>query len=180
MTIDFKNLETHLSKFTAELAQRGGYITFSNSGKGGNKKHFTLSLDSFLQILNDIKSNLSVFQGHENYIESDWRGLGSSHYTDGAANAMCTVQTKPMFVTLSKLIMWANDLNLGVLDPEQKISLTLDHINEAILKVDNLASSFMPSSKQTEEKVELDNEVISDKSIREFAVKVFSYFYQNQ
>lgn len=179
MTIDFKNLETRTSKFTAELAQRGGYITFSNSGKGGNKKYFTLSLDSFLQMLIDIKSNLTFFQGHEDYIESHWRDLGSSHYTDGAANAMCTVQTKPMFVTLSKIIMWANGLNLGSLDPEQKISLALDHINEAISKVDNLANSFKPSSNQTGEKVELDNEVISDKSIREFALKIFSYFYED-
>ena len=180
MTIDFSQFENTSSKFVAVLAKRGGYITFSNSGKGGDRKFFTLSLDSFLQILKDISSNLNAFHGHEEYVEREWRDLGSRFYQDPAANAMCTVQTKPMFVTLSKIIMWANDINLGILDPEQRISLTLNHINGAILKVENLASSFAPAEiKQTEKKVALENEVVSDKSIREFALKVFSHYYND-
>jgi len=46
--LDFSKYENPNSKFTAELAEKGGHINFSNSGKGGNKKYFTLSLNSLL------------------------------------------------------------------------------------------------------------------------------------
>lgn len=177
MTLDFSKFETSSSKFTAELAQRGGYINFSNSGKGGDQKYFTLSLDSFLQILKDIKSNLNEFQGHEEYVEKDWRDLGSGYYQDPTANAMCTVQTKPMFVTLSKIIMWANDLSLNDINPERSISLNENHIKDSITKLDKLAATYQPNTITENESVLLENEVLSDNSIRDFALKVFNYFY---
>src|SRR5690554_4540852 len=121
--LDFSKYESIDSKFTAELSDKGGYITFSNSGKGRGKKHFTLSLESFLACLKDILNNHSSFLGHESYIEKVWRDLGSRFYTDPAANAQCTVQTKPMFVTISKIIMWANSPNFDSNDPESWIIL---------------------------------------------------------
>ncbi len=77
--LDFSKYETPNSKFSAELAENGGHVNFSNSGKGGDKKFFTLSLNSFLSCLLDIKSNLNEFKGHEDYDEKEWRDLGSKY-----------------------------------------------------------------------------------------------------
>lgn len=142
--IDFFKFENSDSKFTAELSTRGGYIIFSNSGKAGDKKHFTLSLDSFLQCLKDIHNNHSYFTGHEKYEEKEWRGLGSKFFTDETANAQITVQTKPMFVTLSKIIMWANEPQHNNNDPESNIPLNKASIENAIEKVELLAEQFTP------------------------------------
>ena len=92
------------SSFTATQSDVGGNITFSNSGKRGTVKEFTLGLDSFITIIKDIKSNINSFRAHKNYIEKEWRDLGSEFYSDGPANAMSTVQTKPLFTTISKII----------------------------------------------------------------------------
>jgi hypothetical protein len=177
MEIDFSRYENASSKFTAELAKRGGYITFSNSGKGGDRKFFTLSLDSFLQVLKDIHLNILEFRVHEEYVEKEWRYLGSEYYQDPTANAMCTVQTKPMFATLSKIVMWANDLTIKDFNPEQKISLDQDKIKQAILKLDSLAATYEPNSIKETGNILLENEILTDSSIRDFALKVFNHFY---
>ena len=80
--LDFSKYENINSKFEARLEPRGGNITFSNSGKGGDKKYFNLSLDTFLNCLRDIRSNIIEFQGHEAYVEKEWRDLGSTFYTE--------------------------------------------------------------------------------------------------
>ena len=36
------------SPFKSTLSNRGGYITFSNSGQRGSVKYFTIGLDSFI------------------------------------------------------------------------------------------------------------------------------------
>lgn len=172
--LDFSKYETPDSKFIAELAENGGHVNFSNSGKGGDKKYFTLSLSSFLSCLVDIKSNLKNFKGHENYVEKEWRDLGSEYYTDQPANAQCTVQTKPMFSTLSKIIMWANSPNLDNINPESTINLEEQSLINAINKVKDLISEYTPKISQlpTIESMEYSN-----KSIRDFALFVFDYFY---
>ncbi|MBN1118770.1 MAG: hypothetical protein JXA77_16280 [Bacteroidales bacterium] len=172
--LDFSKYETPNSKFIAELAENGGHVNFSNSGKGGDKKYFTLSLHSFLSCLVDIKSNLREFKGHENYVEKEWRDLGSEYYTDQPANAQCTVQTKPMFSTLSKIIMWANSPNLDKIDPESTINLEEQSLINAINKVKELISEYTPKTSQspTIEAIEYSN-----KSIRDFALYVFDFFY---
>ena len=142
--LDFSKYEDMNSKFTAKLSDKGGYITFSNSGKGGNKKYFTLSLESFLMCLKDILNNYSSFIGNENYVEKQWRDLGSEFYSDDAANAQCTVQTKPMFATLSKIIMWANAPKHDSINPEENIVLDKDSIQEAINKLTSLSDEFTP------------------------------------
>src|SRR5690554_4550590 len=106
--IDFSEFENDRSKFTAELSRKGGYITFSNSGRGYDQKFFTLSLDSFLSCLKDIYNNHSSFVKYTQYDEDEWRRLGRTYFTDEVAKAQNGTQTKPMFVTLSKIIMWAN------------------------------------------------------------------------
>ena len=42
------------SDFKAELSNRGGFITFSNSGRRGGVKYFQIGLDNILQTLKDI------------------------------------------------------------------------------------------------------------------------------
>lgn len=171
--IDFSKFEKPSSKFNAELSHRGGYITFSNSGMRGEKKYFTLGLDSFICCLNDIKDNLKEFKGNDSYIEQSWRDLGSRHFTDQPARAQITVQTKPMFSTISKIIMWANSPSLDSLNPETKIDLSDVYITEAIRKLEKLALEYTPK-KASDNKGEI---AVNNSSIRDFALKVFEYFY---
>lgn len=172
--LDFSKYENSNSKFTAELSSKGGNITFSNSGKGGNKKYFTLGLDSFLNILNDIKNNISEFKGHEKYVEKEWRDLGSKYYKDKPANAQCTVQTKPMFSTLSKIIIWANSPSLDSLNPEQEINLEIVYLENAIVKLSELSDKFTPVQNTLYKSKRFE---IKSNSIREFALSVFKHFY---
>lgn len=175
--LNFSEYENSESKFTAELSKRGGFVTFSNSGKGGNKKYFTLSLDSFIVCLKDILLNHSAFIGHENYIEKEWRDLGSKFYSDLAANAQCTVQTKPMFATLSKIILWANSPKYDTIDPEQTIILAKEDIQTAITKLESLSEEFSPDMSYSVSS-NIDKQVIfSNKSIREFAKFIFTHFF---
>ncbi|HMS67505.1 MAG TPA: hypothetical protein PKD18_05190 [Saprospiraceae bacterium] len=177
--LDFAKYEKSDSKFTAELSSKGGYVTFSNSGKGGDKKYFTLSLESFLACLKDIQSNHASFLGHENYVESDWRELGGRYYSDGAANAMCTVQTKPMFSTLSKMIMWANSPNYDSNNPEGNIILDENALQIAIGKLEDLSNTFLPISESQKSPTLQRNLILKENLIREFAKKVFTYFFAN-
>jgi len=158
--LDFSRFENNDSKFTAELQRHGGNITFSNSGKRGNTKYFSLSLISFLNCLKDIKKNLNSFQGHENYVEQEWRNLGSKFFTDGPANAQITVQTKPMFVTLSKIIMWANSGKLNDIDPEVNINLELSYIEKAISSLEELIEKLTPTEFLNTEETSIINEFI--------------------
>jgi len=177
--LDFSKFETPTSKFNAVLGTRGGYINFSNSGKGIDKKHFTLGLDSFLMILKDIYANITLFSGHESYVEKEWRDLGSTYYSDGPSNAMSTVQTKPLFSTLSKIILWANLPSIQPLDPEQKIDLTPTSIQNAILKLSELAESYTPNSISEATKLEIRNWelILEENTIRDFALNVFMHFF---
>lgn len=175
--LDFSNYENNSSKFLAKLSNKGGYITFSNSGKGGDKKYFTLSLESFLVCLKDILNNHSSFISHENYVEKEWRDLGSQYYTDPAANAQCTVQTKPMFATLSKIIMWANSPSYDSNNPEKNIILDKNALEIAIEKLEALSSEFTPKRTLEESKLHVENMIYKNKSIKEFAKYVFDYFF---
>lgn len=142
------------SAFAASQSDIGGNITFSNSGKRGTVKQFTLGLDSFISILKDIKNNIGAFQAHENYIEKDWRDLGSEYYTDGPANAMSTVQTKPLFTTVSKIIAWANGPNLETIDTDQFLRINNLEIQKAINKLEELANKY-----KIQNDVEPNNEI---------------------
>lgn len=175
--LDFSKYENAGSKFTAELSTKGGYITFSNSGKGGmRRKYFTLSLNSFLTCLKDIANNHSSFSGNESYNEDNWRDLGSSYFTDEAAHAQSTVQTKPLFTTLSKIIMWANAPKYDSNNPENTIVLGENDLKVAIEKLEALSDAFLPNL--TPSKSLIDNRIIlSSKALREFAKSVFTYFF---
>ncbi len=167
------------SSFTASISDVGGNITFSNSGKRGTVKEFTLGLDSFITIIKDIKSNINSFKLHKNYVEKEWRDLGSEFYSDGPANAMSTVQTKPLFTTISKIIAWANSPELENIDTDQFIGIEDSHLQNAIDKLEKLAQLYLPKEESGNSTAQLENIAYKDRSIREFAKYIFTYFFGN-
>lgn len=80
-----------------------------------------------------------------NYVESDWRNNGSIYFNDPVANATSTVQTKPLFSTLSKLIIWGNQPTYDHVDSDQVIVLKEDALKNTIEKLEKIADSFKPS-----------------------------------
>lgn len=137
----YLNRASAASRFTADLGIDGGYLNFTNSGQRGGIKAFTLSLSSLLQILIDIRNNFEQFSGHATYVESEWRDLGGALYTDGPANALSTVQTKPLFATLSKFINWANGRSAP---DDSEIVLTPSDIDRSIDKLKEIIEEFTP------------------------------------
>jgi hypothetical protein len=167
------------SAFSASLSDFGGNITFSNSGKRGSVKEFTLGLFSFISILKDIKLNINSFRRHKNYVEKDWRDLGSEYYSDGPANAMSTVQTKPLFTTISKIIAWANSTHLDSIDTDQYIEIEDVYLQITIDKLEKLAQLYLPKDESSNTITQQENIKYKDKSIREFAKYIFIYFNGN-
>jgi len=167
------------SSFTATQSDVGGNITFSNSGKRGTVKEFTLGLDSFITTIKDIKSNINSFRAHKNYIEKEWRDLGSEFYSDGPANAMSTVQTKPLFTTISKIIAWANSPKLENIDTDQYMEIEDGPLENAFDKLNKLAQLYLPKEESANSTTQQENVAYKDKSIREFAKYIFTYFFGN-
>jgi hypothetical protein len=66
------DLEKHFSKidnetnFRASLSSRGGYVTFSNSGRRGTK-YFSLGIDSLIKCFEDILNNIDHFEKGQEY-----------------------------------------------------------------------------------------------------------------
>ena len=141
------------SDFATELGERGGYITFSNSGKRGEVKSFTISLAALLSAFNDIKTHLGEFESHQHYVEGIWRDF-SKNFTDLTIRSNITVQTKPIFVTLSKIVGWANNREIGVYQ-DGEIEITLDSITKTIEKISALIESY-PLPKDDPVKSKLD------------------------
>lgn len=154
--LNFLHDESILSPFRAELSNRGGYITFSNSGRRGDTKYFQIGIDSILTTLKDILNNISVFSRIQDYDEKPWRDNGSIYFSDPVANANSTVQTKPLFSTLSKIIKWANQPTLNNLNSDNRISITPDSLENAINKLNAVADSFIPHSNSKIVKSPLD------------------------
>lgn len=136
------------SDFKATLSERGGFITFSNSGRRGSIKFFQIGLDNLLQTLKDILANLEVFMSLTEYEETPWRNNGSEYFSDPVSNANSTVQTKPLFSTLSKVIMWANQPKLDNMNSDARICLDREAIETTIIKLEEIADSFSPVKKQ--------------------------------
>ena len=141
----FLNEVSGNSDFKATLSERGGFITFSNSGRRGGSKFFQIGLDKILQTLKDILINIETFKNLTEYDETSWRNNGSEYFSDSVANANSTVQTKPLFSTLSKVINWANQPRLDSIDSDAKICLDKDTLETTIAKLEIVADSFRPS-----------------------------------
>ena len=93
-----------ISKFRLEFDATGGFVEFYNT----SGKAFVIGLKSIKAIVEDIAQHLPVFSQLSRYDEKPWRDVGGTYYTDNVANAMSTVQTKPLFATVSKFIAIAN------------------------------------------------------------------------
>lgn len=143
----FLNNASDTSDFKAKLSERGGFITFSNSGRRGGIKFFQIGLDNILQTLKDILNHIEVFKNLTEYEETPWRNNGSEYFTDPVANANSTVQTTPLFSTLSKVVMWANQPKLDDIDSDTEICLDKEAIEITIAKLEDVADSFKPLKK---------------------------------
>ena len=175
--LEFSRYEGPEAKFKAELFETGGYINFSNSGKGGGAKTFTLSVKSFLQCIVDIQNNLEAFKPHNIYIEGQWRRLGKDNFNDPAAKAAIEVQTKPVFVTISKIIMLANSPELDQNNPEHELPIKDVWLNNSVKLLESLDHTF--GDKRTAD-IDSDNIVIKDDNLRDFAHSVFLYLYSDK
>ena len=69
-----------------------------------------------------------MFQHLTKYDETEWRNNGSLFFTDPVANANSTVQTKPLFSTLSKIIVWGNQPELDEYDTDKDISTEMQSV----------------------------------------------------
>lgn len=155
----YLNSQSEISNFQAELSHRGGFITFSNSGKRGGVKYFQIGLDNIIQTLKDIYEHLNVFEHITEYDETPWRNNGSQYFKDPVANANSSVQTKPLFSTLSKVIKWANQPELDGTDPDKNIDLSEHYLSTAIEKLEELANCFIPQKIYTHYKIQLENHI---------------------
>lgn len=142
----FLNEASDNSDFKATLSKRGGFITFSNSGRRGGSKFFQIGLDNILRTLKDILVNIETFKNLTEYDETSWRNNGSKYFSDLVTNANSTVQTKPLFSTLSKVINWANQPRLDFIDSDAKICLDKEALETTIAKLEVVADSFRPST----------------------------------
>ncbi len=139
----FLNETSEHSKFSATLPTNGGYIEFSNT----SGKVFSLGLSSILTVLTDIYENINEFLPHIKYEEKIWRDLGAKYYTDKAANAMSTVQTKPLFSSLSKIINWANKITNN---SDSNIALSEKNLSKAIQDIMLVVEEYTPSKSSKE------------------------------
>lgn len=130
-----KFLREENGDFNSSLGLDGGYLEFSNSGRRGDSKSFHIALQAIYQTLQDIKQNLGIFEHLDHYVEGEWRDNGARYFTNNVAKAMITVQTKPLFCTLSKLIKWSNPALYNNIDPEQKIILNESSLDQALMNL---------------------------------------------
>jgi 5-methylcytosine-specific restriction protein B len=98
------------SKMSVKYAPLSPSLIFSNTGKGGNPKYFSVTLNQLIGIMENIETNLASFQGAVNYVEKSWRDLFSSYIQDPVVNALSTVQTLPLYILVNKIICTANHL----------------------------------------------------------------------
>lgn len=115
-------------------------LKFSNSGRRGGKKYFTLTMSELLQTLKDIESNITDYLAVPNYVEATYRTLFANTITTPTVHALSTVQTMPLFVVLNKVITVANGLE-NSFDPKI-MRIGPQEINNAIQYI----SSQMPDN----------------------------------
>jgi 5-methylcytosine-specific restriction protein B len=84
-------------------------IEFSNTGRRGGKKYFSISLVDLIQTLKDIRDNIAGFAGASPYEETRMRNLFSQFTTSQTVNALSTVQTLPLYGVIAKIIYLSNE-----------------------------------------------------------------------
>jgi len=86
-------------------------IEFSNTGKRGGKKYFSISLVELIQTLKDIRDNIADFSTASPYVEGTMRDLFSRIISSPTVNALSTVQTLPLYGVIAKIIHLSNELD---------------------------------------------------------------------
>lgn len=105
-------------------------IEFSNTGRRGEKKYFSISLIELLETLKDIQKHLPAYEAAKEYVERNMRDLFSRTITSKTVNAQSTVQTLPLFSLLNKFIYVANGLSNSF--DEKVLTISDDYIKGAI------------------------------------------------
>lgn len=103
---------------------------FSNTGRRGGKKFFSITVLQLVSVLNDIKDNVSTFQAISQYNEKKWRDNFARHITDPVVNALSTVQTLPLYSVINKVITISNSLTSSY--DEKNLQLSLVYLDTAI------------------------------------------------
>ena len=130
----------------------GVYLRFSNSGRRGETKWFNLGLAEILTTLRDIKMHHDDFAGASRWEEKIWRDLGPRYFSDDAAKSFVTVQTKPIFTILAKIIHWANGHKTSEYH-EGLIDLSPDALDKAIEVIGRMVLELAPDSIASQVKV---------------------------
>ena len=131
---------------TFKLQLTGGvYLRFANSGQRGETKWFNLGLAEVLITLRDIAMNSVAFAAANLYDETTWRDLGSKHFTDEAARSFITVQTKPVFTILAKIIHWAKGGTIASYSDNQ-IDLSAKSLDVTIETVQAMVEDLAPEA----------------------------------
>ena len=94
------------------------------------------------------------------YEETPWRDNGSMFFKDPVANANSTVQTKPLFSTLSKVIIWGNYPALNDVDPDSEMIITRESLTNTISKLEDLAKRFIPIERRKLTRLSADSHQI--------------------
>lgn len=148
-------LATEPSGFGAELGHKGGYIKFSNSGKRGGTKSFHISLEALAETLQNIRDHINKFEPLQTYEEKSWRDSGAECFTNDVANATITVQTKPLFSTLSKLVKWANPDKYIGLSTDNQIVITEETLSKTLQDLSLVIDLYTPKSSSTPKEASL-------------------------
>lgn len=148
-------LATEPSEFGAELGHKGGYIKFSNSGKRGGIKSFHISLEALAETLQNIRDHINKFEPLQTYKEESWRDSGAECFTNDVANATITVQTKPLFSTLSKLVKWANPDKYIGLSTDKQIVITEETLSKTLQDLSLVIDLYTPKRSSTPKEASL-------------------------
>lgn len=135
-----KKIETN---FALSYKSTKGCFNISNSGRRGESKEFSLSYESIVSALKDIKNNIDQFSAA--YDETTWR-TAANVFSDNTIKSFCGVQTKPFFETINKLLSWANNFE----NTDGQMTLTSDSISNLLDKfetIDCLDSEALDSDK---------------------------------
>lgn len=122
-------LDSIETKYALEIKKTRLYFCISNSGRRGDAKEFSLSLESLCTSLRDILEHHKMFSS--DYDESRWRVCADTYFNDNQAKSLCGVQTRPFFELINKVVSWSN----GLPYQDGSISLTKENLVNTINKI---------------------------------------------
>lgn len=138
MSIRIDDFITSCASLTSEMTlsyqELAPSIEFSNTGRRGGCKYFSITLRQLSETLTDILTNLAAFEQNSDYVEGTWRTLFSTHISNNVVNALSTVQTLPLYALINKVLTVANQQDDY---KEKSMSLTEESLTTAIAYLDS-------------------------------------------